>query len=246
MTKTQIDRLGDTLRTEHPDESHLRQLDVYRRSFAGGYEHVVKSIRECLGLEPTGRPAKSTKSIIEKLQRESVRLSQMQDIAGCRVIVEEISEQGHAIEQLTGLFSSVTIVDRRRNPSHGYRAVHIIAKVSEKPIEIQVRTAVQHAWAELSEKLADVVDPEIKYGGGPDNFRALLLRASSLMERVETDQQRLIDALKEAPEEHLPERVITAVAAARKELRVQEEELRELLVEFTAAIREEESGAVSD
>jgi ppGpp synthetase/RelA/SpoT-type nucleotidyltranferase len=34
------------------------------------------------------------------------------------------------------------VIDRRINPSHGYRAVHIIAKVSGMPIEIQVRTSL--------------------------------------------------------------------------------------------------------
>jgi ppGpp synthetase/RelA/SpoT-type nucleotidyltranferase len=34
-------------------------------------------------------------------------------------------------------------------------------------VEIQVRILMQHWWAELSEKLSDTIDPEIKYGGGP-------------------------------------------------------------------------------
>ena len=41
-------------------------------------------------------------------------------------------------------------------------------------VEIQVRTLLQHLWANLSEKLADMVDPAVKYGGGPANVRELL------------------------------------------------------------------------
>lgn len=66
------------------------------------------------------------------------------------------------------------VVDRRREPSHGYRAVHIIVTVLEKPIEIQVRTEIQHFWAQLSEKLSDLLDPAIKYGGGEPEIREIL------------------------------------------------------------------------
>jgi putative GTP pyrophosphokinase len=87
LSKSQINRLGDRLRTHDLNEADLRLLDSYRRSFTEVYEDVVGRIRDQLSLEPTGRPAKSTTSIIEKLRREKTRLSRMQDIAGCRVIV---------------------------------------------------------------------------------------------------------------------------------------------------------------
>ena len=109
MTKTQIDRLEDRLRKGSVPEADLRLLDLYRRSFAEAYEAVVGSIRQQLGLEPTGRPAKSTTSISEKLRRESIRLTQMQDIAGCRLIVSDIANQEGVVEALARPFEDVTI-----------------------------------------------------------------------------------------------------------------------------------------
>jgi ppGpp synthetase/RelA/SpoT-type nucleotidyltranferase len=50
---------------------------------------------------------------------------------------------------------------------HGYSAVHVIASPEGAPIEIQVRTALQHEWAELFEKLADLVGRGIRYGEPP-------------------------------------------------------------------------------
>ncbi|MGH9908310.1 MAG: hypothetical protein ACRD8U_22325 [Pyrinomonadaceae bacterium] len=132
-------------------------------------------IRNQLGLEPTGRPSKSTMSISEKLRRESIRLSQIQDISGCRLVLPDVAEQDRVIESLGKMFDNVTIVDRRRQPSHGYRAVHRVVEWGEKLVEIQVRTALQHLWAELSEKLSDLVDPALKYGGGNENLQKLLL-----------------------------------------------------------------------
>src|SRR6266704_1984563 len=73
LRKNQIDRLGDRLRKGDISEEDLRLLDSYRRSFTDAYDEVVGKIRDQLGLEPTGRPAKSTTSIIDKLQRETIR-----------------------------------------------------------------------------------------------------------------------------------------------------------------------------
>jgi putative GTP pyrophosphokinase len=189
LSKTQVDRLGGRLRKGNINEDDLRLLDQYRRSFSEAYDFVVKAIRKELALEPTGRPAKSTTSISDKLRRESIRLSQIQDIAGCRLIVPDIATQDSVVQSLTSLFEQTTISDRRQKPSHGYRAVHVIVNSHSKLIEIQVRTALQHLWAELSEKLSDVIDPAIKYGGGDKDFKELLIEASAAVieaEKLET------------------------------------------------------------
>lgn len=185
FTKSQIDRLGDRLRKRDISEADLRLLDNYRRSFAKASEHVFAQIRDRLGLEPTGRPAKSTTSISDKLRRQSIRLSQIQDIAGCRVIVPDIFAQDEVVEKLQELFERRTVDDRRERPSHGYRAVHVIVDSGGKLIEIQVRTKLQHAWAELSEKLSDVVDSAIKYGGGNEEVVSLLANMSEATMNVE-------------------------------------------------------------
>src|SRR3989442_7348402 len=93
FSKSEIDRLGERLKRGDPSDADLRMLDAYRRAFGDAYEFVVATIRDRLRVKPTGRPAKSTTSVIEKLQRETVRLSQMQDIAGCRVVARNIVEQ---------------------------------------------------------------------------------------------------------------------------------------------------------
>lgn len=191
ISKSQIDRLGDRLKKENIDEADLRMLDQYRRSYAEAYDIVVGTIRKNLSLEPTGRPAKSTPSIAEKLRRESIRLTQIQDIAGCRIVVADIANQESAIKSLSDLFEDVTIADRRQQPSHGYRAVHLIVRCKGKLIEIQVRTEFQHLWAELSEKLSDVVDSTIKYGGGNVSIRNILSEATRLVVLQEANDRAL-------------------------------------------------------
>jgi len=188
ISKTQIDQLGNRLRNTSLNEADLSILDDYRKSFGIAYEEVVRVIRKKVKLEPTGRPAKSTTAIIEKLRRESVRLSQVQDIAGCRVVVSNIRKQNDAVKKFKKFFPSASIIDRRIDPSYGYRAVHIVIKNDGKIIEVQIRTELQHDWADLSEKLSDKFDPSIKYGGGNEEIQKLLYDLSSLISKYEEEE----------------------------------------------------------
>ena len=169
-SKSEIDRLGVRLR-KTLSANDLRMLDTYRRSFAPAYDFVVQKIRAIADIDVSGRPAKSTNAIADKLKRESIRLSQMQDIAGCRIVVEDIDRQDALTETLLGLFSAAIVSDRREKPSHGYRAVHIIISTNSGMVEVQVRTRLQHLWAEVSEKMADKFGIAVKYGGGTEEVR---------------------------------------------------------------------------
>lgn len=188
FSKSRIDRLGDQLRSGRVIDADLRLLDDYRRSFADPYQTVITSLRKAGTFEPTGRPEKSTPAIVEKLKRQSVRLSQIQDIAGCRIVVEDVARQHVVVQELGELFPTAKLVDRLNFPSHGYMAAHLIVDAAGRPIEIQIRSPLQHAWAELSEKLADTIDPSLKYGGGPALHRDLLSRHSEAIRELESHE----------------------------------------------------------
>jgi ppGpp synthetase/RelA/SpoT-type nucleotidyltranferase len=130
----------------------------------------------------------------------------MQDIAGCRLIVQDVVEQESIVEGLSNLFDHVTIINRCERPTHGYRAVHIIITWSGKMIEIQVRTQLQHLWAELSEKFSDVADPSIKYGGGKEKIRELLTKTSNLIGDMESLEKQLADM--QARQTRLPQTIV--------------------------------------
>ena len=189
FSNSQIDRLGDRLKEGSHSESDLRMLDEYRRSFSEAYELVLQTIRRHYRF-PTSR-TKTNLSIVSKLRRESMRLSRMQDIAGCRIIVADILAQDEMVAALQTDFPEARVMDRRNKPSHGYRAVHVIATILGKPVEIQIRTSLQDLWAQFSEKASDVLDPAIKYGGGPDDWREILATCSRLIKEEEDDEDRL-------------------------------------------------------
>jgi ppGpp synthetase/RelA/SpoT-type nucleotidyltranferase len=171
FSKTQIDKLGERLRCGELINDDLQMLDGYRREFVQVYVTVLNKLQHAnFDGEVSGRAAKTTESIIQKLQRhqtKSVRLSQVQDICGLRIVVETIPHQDLTVRRLIELFPGSTIDDRRVSPSYGYRAVHVIAPLLGLIAEIQVRTKYQHMWAQFCEQLADKLGVEVKYGGHP-------------------------------------------------------------------------------
>jgi ppGpp synthetase/RelA/SpoT-type nucleotidyltranferase len=186
FTTSQVNALGERLRKGEPSAADLEHLDAYRRSFDNAYGAVVRKLRH-LRLEPSGR-IKTTTSIVEKLKRQSFRLSKLQDIAGCRIVVDDITEQDRIVGLISGAWPEEKVVDRRKKHSHGYRAVHVVVTTDGRFVEIQVRTELQHLWAVWSEALADEYGQALKYGAGPAEIQKTLILQSEtfrLLEEIE-------------------------------------------------------------
>jgi len=68
LSKTQIDRLGERLKTGRFSEADLEALDRYRASHRDAYQKVVATLRDQFKRSPTGRPSKSTTSIVDEIE----------------------------------------------------------------------------------------------------------------------------------------------------------------------------------
>ena len=169
LSRTQVDKLGERLRkADVPSDDDLRLLDDFRQGYRGAKDGVGATVAEIVGMVP-GERLKTTNSIVDKLRRETVRLSQIQDIAGLRVVRDmSRNEQDFLVQRITARISGAKVFDRRAAPSHGYRAVHVIVQVDDCLVEVQVRTALQHGWALLIERFASAWGQQVKYGGEPD------------------------------------------------------------------------------
>jgi putative GTP pyrophosphokinase len=170
LSKTRIDKLGDRLRRGSSTDTDLRELDLYRKSFASAYDVVIRRIRDELRLEPTGRPAKSTSSIVDKLQRESIRLSQIQDIAGCRLLLDDILAQDRAVEAIQRTFTDAKVTDRRAEPSHGYRAVHVVVGIDDRSIEFRSGRACSTSGQSIQRSYPTSGVPKSNMGSGANRF----------------------------------------------------------------------------
>lgn len=194
MTRTRLDRLGERLRAGSTERSDLIALAEYRNAFVVATDLVAKVIESSMTsfkADVSQRPSKSTQSIVAKLQREHIRLTQMQDIGGVRIIVSKIALQDRVVTKLQALFENCRIVDRRSAPQFGYRAVHVIVKQGDCFVEAQVRTRLQNVWAQSSEKLADRFGQELKYGAGHPDISQLLLESGKWAAALELLEESL-------------------------------------------------------
>ncbi len=107
------------------------------------------------------------------------------------MVVSDVEIQNDVVKKIKEVFSTTTVVDRRIHPSYGYRAVHVIIKHKEKAIEVQIRTELQHGWAEFSEKLSDKIDSSIKYGGGSKKIQRMLLNISKIIKLFENQRTKI-------------------------------------------------------
>ena len=181
--------MGELLRRGDTTEELRRQLDEYRSTFAETTAAVTLIVRDSLEpLEPiiTPRLVKTYNSIVSKLQREHSRLSQIQDIGGLRIVVESLRQQDEVSKCIVRRFPKSKITDRLARPQFGYRAIHIVVEHNSQPIEIQIRTRLQNAWSQVSEKLADRHGQEVKYGGGPEPVRQFLNALSAATAQIES------------------------------------------------------------
>jgi hypothetical protein len=114
----------------------------------------------------------------------------MQDLVGCRIVVTNVVDQLDWTDCLANLFEHVEVVDRREEPQHGYRAVHIIVRDESKRFEIQIRTHLQDLWANVVERLSDVLGLGIKYGQNIQDVRPVLEELSQRIQLFEEGQAR--------------------------------------------------------
>jgi ppGpp synthetase/RelA/SpoT-type nucleotidyltranferase len=171
VSKSALDRLG--VRLVAGDSISDNDLAELAR-IVNAYQDVLNGVKLRLGelgFSATAR-MKTTGTLVDKLRRETARLSQVQDLAGARIVVPDRAAQDDAASRIADAFESAgctcKVIDRREYPSHGYRAVHLVLQVDKVPVEIRVRTDLQDSWAQLVERIAGIWGRGIRYGEEPD------------------------------------------------------------------------------
>jgi len=143
---------------------------------------------------------KKLNQFTKKLERKKYKdpFNQTEDLCGVRVICffqNDVERIGEIIEKE---FKVVSTIDKQReigSTTFGYRSKHFVAKVKkgwckipnyegleDLKVEIQVRTILMHAWAEIEHKLAYKKETHI-----PPQFRRKFSLLSAKLE--EADEQ---------------------------------------------------------
>lgn len=141
---------------------------------------------------------KRAHSVIQKLKKfPEMSLSRMQDIGGCRAILEH----NHEVEELRQLYLDSR--DRHKlateknyilNPKpSGYRGRHLVYRYqsdrneiyNKHRIEIQLRSRVQHYWATAVEVAGLFVQSPLKSSIGPKDWLEFFKFASSCFSILE-------------------------------------------------------------
>ncbi len=191
LSNSQITKLGDRLRNGNINDDDLVMLDDFRKTFENIELQCYKVVNNVLNdeklLKITQRKRKTQQSIIDKLRREKrLRLPQMQDIAGCRIVINGGLQMAEKINTLlTEAFDEQEWkLQSKERQSHGYRAIHIIVQKDKKYYEIQLRTYAQDIWANIIESQADETN-SLKYGGSEDEqmlMKKLMLLSDKFFE----------------------------------------------------------------
>ncbi len=219
LSKTRIDRSGRALARDvyRSDDEYLEADDIvneYRKAHLQPLSQTTAEIQHWLG--SYGKPyylaqrLKRKPQIIRKLHRLSVRLSQLQDIGGLRVIVptnQDVDEllrhvQSKIIQQDDVHILKVTDYRDRGRDLTGYRSLHVILNRGGMALELQVRSQIQHAWAENIERTSVIYGHHLKEEeGDPGVLRYFQLLSDAFYEvesgrdpsaslRINVDAQR--------------------------------------------------------
>ena len=203
LSKTQIDKAGIILsneiwKSEKEYEERTEVLNLYRQSHLLPITEVTLKLQEWLEKAFSHRyyiaqRLKRKPQILRKLRRLSVRLSQLQDIGGCRIIVENNNVTDELVRFIhkklvrNKFFVIKKETDYREagRDTTGYRAYHIIIERNGYKLEIQIRTRLQHYWAESIERASVIYREHLKEMEGDPAVLKYFKLTSDLFHKIE-------------------------------------------------------------
>lgn len=207
VSRSAVDRAGRTLLTEGASPAAIEEawdaLANWRSVHAFPLNTVTMDLRQKVKRVAPGalvvQRLKRARSILSKLAKESsMRLTQMQDIGGCRAVTESIDQVYALRDQFRkskSLHEFVTEDDYITRPKQsGYRSLHLIYRFksighpqyNKLMFEVQLRTRTQHAWATAVETVGAVIGQALKASEGERTWLAYFQNAALALEYTES------------------------------------------------------------
>lgn len=202
-SRNQIDKAGKIIADpdsfEQDKKAALEILNNWRASHAYPLQVITNNLRRKNNDAIVVQRLKRLDSIIGKLKRNpNMNLYGMQDLGGCRVIVDSIQDVYNAIFQYKNsrirhiLKSEDDYIQEPK--TSGYRSYHLIYQFQSDNsntynqkmlIEIQFRTRLQHIWATAVEMMGIYTKSNLKSSQGDKDILRFFTLVSSLFAIME-------------------------------------------------------------
>lgn len=212
LTKSQVNKAAKVLRSLWTPDDDPMDANAIRDAFSillryraahqlpltkatmGLRSRVVTA--KCASVDVSQR-LKRVPTILDKLRREpTMKLANMQDIGGCRAVLDSIDEVRRVQKRLKSRALKIYDYIEHPRPS-GYRGVHVIVQYDDRLTEVQLRTRVMHEWAYTVERLSGRLGVDLKSGKGPPPVLDWLRAVSQAMALDETGEAVDIYVLEE-------------------------------------------------
>jgi ppGpp synthetase/RelA/SpoT-type nucleotidyltranferase len=192
-------------------EKYFILLPKYKR-LGENLKHALETIfsEKSVDVLTIKQRTKKLDNFLEKIQRKNYKdpFEEMEDICGIRLISYFPSEVEEIKEIIETEFDVLEIInkDNRNAPTQfGYRSQHYILKIKKEwaktphfkgledlKFEMQIRTVLMHAWAEIEHKLAYK-----KFQHIPPQFRRKFSLLSAKLEEADEQFEELMRNIKD-------------------------------------------------
>jgi ppGpp synthetase/RelA/SpoT-type nucleotidyltranferase len=176
---------------------NMRKYESAAQKIEGIINEIIKS--ENIQIHSVSRRVKTLDSYLKKAERYKNPKEEIMDYIGVRVITYVISD----MEKVSNIIEKEFNVDKKNsinkskelgNDRMGYRSIHYIASINDKRkalpeysscndciFEIQIRTILQHSWAEVEHD-------NYKYSGElPHEIKRRLNLLSAVLEAADNE-----------------------------------------------------------
>ncbi|AZS80685.1 (p)ppGpp synthetase [Achromobacter spanius] len=217
-SKGQIDRAGRVMVDPSATPEAISDAAAVVNNWRASHNYPLNTFkvtlrRKALAVDPgrlVAQRIKRMSSIEAKLTRfQRMRMSQMQDIGGARVIVGNVGQVRKLVRTYldSDLKHSLDAMDDYIDSpkASGYRGVHMVYRYnSDKQapavynglcIELQFRTRLQHAWATAVETVGTFLQQALKSSQGEERW----LRFFALMGSVFAHKERCTSLVPDTP-----------------------------------------------
>jgi len=202
-SKSRVNRAGENVRNGTASWEDYNVLEEWRsahRAVLNTFQAILRNRTKGTDITVAQRHKRRT-TIIDKLKRyPSMQLARMDDVAGCRLIFNDIDslynfrDEFHKSRFHHKRKNDIDKYDYIKKPKQsGYRGVHDVYSydvnsIAGRPlkgllIEIQYRTKMQHAWATAVEVVGYITTSQPKFDRGDTRYQCAMALASEIIAR---------------------------------------------------------------